>query len=77
MAVDAARAASMAGTLVSVANVAGSVVAITWTFHHSGRPPLRVPTTWSWAGIGTSTRLEGAGLPGSAPAMRDRSMVGG
>ena len=76
-ALEAPSAASMADTLVSVANVAGSVVATTCTFHHSGSPPLRVPTTWSWAGMGTLYRLSGDGLPGSAPAMADRSMVGG
>ncbi len=60
----AVTAALMALTLVRVLNVAGSVVAITSTFHHSGRPPLRVPTTWSWAGIGTFFTLVGDGLPG-------------
>src|SRR5579875_3867310 len=49
----AVLAAAMALTLVSVLHVAGSVVATTSTFHHSGRPLLRVPTTWLWAGIGT------------------------
>ena len=67
----------MALTLVSVANVAGLVVATTSTFHHSGSPPFRVPTTWSWAGMGMFDTLLGDGPPGRAPAMRDRSMVGG
>jgi hypothetical protein len=44
-AVVAVTAALMALTLVKVANTVGLVVAMTWTFHHSGRPPLRVPTT--------------------------------
>ena len=77
IALDAFTAAVMAAVLVSVANVAGSVVATTSTFHHSGLPPLRVPTTWSWAGMGTLFKLLGDGLPGRAPAMRERSIVGG
>ena len=39
-------AALMAVTLVKVLNVAESVVAMTCTFHHSGRPLFRVPTMW-------------------------------
>ena len=66
----------MAAVLVSVAKVAGSVVATTSTFHHP-ELPLRVPTTWSCAGIGTLFRLLGDGLPGRAPAIRERSIVGG
>ena len=77
MAFDALTAAVMAAVLVSVAKVAGSVVATTSTFHHSGTPLLRVPTTWSCDGIGTLATLLGDGLPGRAPAMRERSMVGG
>ena len=42
----------------------GLVVATTLTFHHSGRPLLRVPTTWSWAGMATLSRVLGDGLPG-------------
>src|SRR5271165_4589804 len=53
IAFDAFTAAVMAAVLVSVLKVAGSVVATTSTFHHSGSPPLRVPTTWSCAGMGT------------------------
>ena len=55
----------------------GFVVATTSTFHHSGAPPLRVPTTWSCAGIGTLDTLAIEGLPGRSAAMRERSMVGG
>ena len=47
IAVPAVTAALIALTLVSVPNVAGFVVATTSTFHHSGAPSLRVPTTWS------------------------------
>ena len=77
IAVPAVTAALMPLTLVSVLKVAGSVVATTSTFHHSGALPFRVPTTWSCAGIGTFDTLLGEGLPGRALAMRDRSMVGG
>ena len=77
IAFDALTAAVMAAVLVKVAKVAGSVVATTSTFHHSGRPLLRVPTTWSCAGIATFWTLLGDGLPGSALAIRERSMVGG
>jgi hypothetical protein len=45
IAVPAVTAALIALTLVRVPNVAGSVVATTSTFHHSGAPPFRVPTT--------------------------------
>ena len=45
MAVPAVTAALIALTLVREPNVAGLVVATTSTFHHSGAPPLRVPTT--------------------------------
>ena len=62
-AVPAPMAAVMAAVLVSVLKVAGSLVATTATFHHSGRPPLRVPTTWSCAGIGTLSRLLASATP--------------
>ena len=77
MAVPPSTAALMAPVLVSVANVEGLVVATTSTFHHSGRPLLRVPTTWSCAGIGTLATAGGDGLPGRSAAIRERLMVGG
>ncbi len=57
----------MAPTLLSFANVAGLVVATTCTFHHSGSPLLRVPTTWLCAGIGDVAQRHRVG------AARERS----
>src|ERR1700684_4453651 len=76
-AVPPVTAALMALTLVRVAKVEALVVAMTCTFHHSGRPLFRVPTTWSWEGMGTLSTDDGEGLPGRDPAIRERSMVGG
>ena len=65
-----ASAVVMAARLVSLSKVARLLVATTWTFHHSGSPPFRVATTWSCAGIGTASRLEGTARRGSRPGAR-------